>query len=150
MTGILSGFRTFQHIMTRVVLDSSLWRWLDSDSFPKQPDLTLESSGATKIWVDSTPTQTVQQKIWVNLTPTKNAPQKFESTRLRLQMHHKNLSRLDSNSKCAVKIEPTWLWLKIYDKILSHWLMFKVFERDWLINLNGTDFARISLWRTNA
>ena len=78
----------------RVVLDSRFWRWLDSDSFPKQPDSTLDSSGATHISVDSTPTQTVH-KNWVNLTltknapqkiefstPTKNAPQKFESTRL--------------------------------------------------------------------
>ena len=66
-------------LLARVVLDSIFWRWLDSDSFPKQPDSAFDSSVATKISVDSTPTQTVQPKI-----------------------------------------ESTWLWLKIYDEILSH------------------------------
>ena len=28
--------------------------------------------------------------------------------------------------------------------------MFKVIERDWFINLNGTHFVRISLRKTNA
>ena len=86
-------------LILRVVLYSTFWRCLDSDSFSKQPDSTLDSGGATKIWVDLTLTQIVQQKKkWVNVTQAKNAPQKFVSTLLWLKIYDIILSQLDSGS----------------------------------------------------